>query len=196
MTDVFSENQAMTTPLLKKSEYNLVWLDCEMTGLDPLENRLMEIAVVVTNPDLSIRVEGPVFALKTSEAALKKMDKWNVSTHTKSGLVERVRASKVTAAKAEKELIEFLKAYVGPMKSPLCGNTISQDRRFLVRYMPKLEKFFHYRNLDVSTLKELAKRWKPEAYKSFKKKQRHTALADVHESIDELIHYREHMLKL
>ncbi len=186
----------MTSTLLKKSEHNLVWLDCEMTGLDPLENRLIEIAVVVTSPDLAIRVEGPVFALKTSELALKKMDKWNVSTHTKSGLLEKVRASKVTAVQAEQQLIDFLKTYVNLGKAPMCGNTIGQDRRFLVRYMPKLEKYFHYRNLDVSTLKELAKRWKPEAYKSFKKKQRHTALADVHESIDELIHYREHFLKL
>jgi oligoribonuclease len=186
----------MTSPILKKSEHNLVWLDCEMTGLDPIENRLIEIAVVVTNPDLSIRVEGPVFALRASEAALKKMDKWNVSTHTKSGLIDRVKTSKVTASQAEQQLIDFLKTYVGAGKSPLCGNTISQDRRFLVRYMPKLDAFFHYRNLDVSTLKELAKRWKPEAYKSFKKKQRHTALADVHESIDELIHYRMHLMSL
>jgi oligoribonuclease len=196
MANVFSENQAMTTPLLKKSEHNLVWLDCEMTGLDPLENRLIEIAIVITNPDLSIRVEGPVFALKASAAALKKMDKWNVSTHTKSGLLAKVQQSKTTAKMAEQPLIDFLKAYVPAGKAPMCGNTIGQDRRFLVRYMPKLEAYFHYRNLDVSTLKELAKRWKPEAYKSFKKKQRHTALADVHESIDELIHYREHMLRL
>jgi oligoribonuclease len=189
------DNARMSTAL-KKSEHNLVWLDCEMTGLDPVENRLIEIAVVVTNPDLSIRVDGPVFALKASEAALKKMDKWNVSTHTNSGLIDKVRASKVTCAQAEKELIAFLKHYVPAGKSPCCGNTISQDRRFLVRYMPALEQFFHYRNLDVSTLKELAKRWKPEAYKAFKKKQRHTALADVHESIDELVHYREWLLKL
>jgi oligoribonuclease len=186
----------MNTPLLKKSEHNLVWLDCEMTGLDPIENRIIEIAVVVTSPDLAIRVEGPVFALRTSAIALKKMDKWNVSTHTKSGLVERVKQSKVSAAQAEQQIIDFLKAYVGPGKSPLCGNSISQDRRFLVRYMPKLDAYFHYRNLDVSTLKELAKRWKPEAYKSFKKKQRHTALADVHESIDELAHYRAELLNL
>jgi oligoribonuclease len=183
-------------PILKKSEHNLVWLDCEMTGLDPIENRLIEIAVVVTNPDLSIRVDGPVFALRASSAALKKMDKWNVSTHTKSGLIDKVKASKTTAAQAEQQLIDFLKAYVGAGKSPCCGNTISQDRKLLARYMPKLDAFFHYRNLDVSTLKELAKRWKPEAYKSFKKKQRHTALADVHESIDELMHYREQFLKL
>jgi oligoribonuclease len=186
----------MTTSLLKKSEHNLVWLDCEMTGLDPLENRLIEIAVVVTSPDLAVRVEGPVFALKASAAALKKMDKWNVSTHTKSGLLAKVKASKTTAKMAEQPLIDFLKAYVPAGKAPMCGNTIGQDRRFLVRYMPKLEAYFHYRNLDVSTLKELAKRWKPEAYKSFKKKQRHTALADVHESIDELMHYRETMLNL
>lgn len=186
----------MNTPALKKSEHNLVWLDCEMTGLDPIENRLLEIAVVVTSPDLAIRVEGPVFALRTSAVALKKMDKWNVSTHTHSGLLERVKASKVTAAQAERELIDFLKHYVPAGKSPMCGNTIGQDRRFLVRYMPKLEAFFHYRNLDVSTLKELAKRWKPEAYKSFKKKQRHTALADVIESIDELAHYRTHFLQM
>jgi oligoribonuclease len=186
----------MTSTSLKKSEHNLVWLDCEMTGLDPLENRLIEIAIVVTSPDLSQRIEGPVFALRTSEAALKKMDKWNVSTHTKSGLIDRVRTSKITAAQAEHQLIDFLKTYINAGKAPMCGNTIGQDRRFLVRYMPKLEAFFHYRNLDVSTLKELAKRWKPEAYKSFKKKQRHTALADVHESIDELIHYREHLLNV
>ncbi len=186
----------MTSTLLKKSEHNLVWLDCEMTGLDPIDNRLIEIAIVVTSPDLSQRVEGPVFALRTSESALKKMDKWNVSTHTKSGLLERVRASKVSAASAESQLLDFLKHYVSAGKAPMCGNTIGQDRRFLVRYMPKLEAFFHYRNLDVSTLKELAKRWKPEACKSFKKKQRHTALADVHESIDELIHYREHLLNV
>lgn len=186
----------MTAPHLKKSEHNLIWLDCEMTGLDPIQNRLIEIAVVVTSPDLSVRIEGPVFALRTSATALKKMDKWNVSTHTHSGLLERVKASKVTAAQAERELIDFLKAYIGPGKSPMCGNTIGQDRRFLVRYMPKLEAYFHYRNLDVSTLKELAKRWKPEAYKSFKKKQRHTALADVIESIDELAHYRDQFLQL
>jgi oligoribonuclease len=186
----------MTSTTLKKSEHNLVWLDCEMTGLDPVENRLIEIAIVVTSPDLSQRVEGPVFALRTSQAALNKMDKWNVSTHTKSGLIDRVRSSKITAAQAEQQLIDFLKTYVSAGKAPMCGNTIGQDRRFLVRYMPKLEAFFHYRNLDVSTLKELAKRWKPEAYKSFKKKQRHTALADVHESIDELIHYRQHLLNV
>ena len=186
----------MTAPILKKSEHNLIWLDCEMTGLDPIENRLLEIAVVVTSPDLSIRVEGPVFALRTSSVALKKMDKWNVSTHTNSGLLTKVKASKITAAQAERELIDFLKTYIGPGKSPMCGNTIGQDRRFLVRYMPKLEAYFHYRNLDVSTLKELAKRWKPEAYKSFKKKQRHTALADVIESIDELAHYRDQFLRL
>ena len=166
-----------------------------MTGLDYIENRLLEIAVVVTNSDLSVRVEGPVLVLKTSEIQLAKMDKWNTSTHGKSGLTEKVRASKLTTAKAEAQLLEFLKPFVPKQTSPMCGNTIGQDRKFLARYMPKLEAFFHYRNLDVSTLKELAKRWQPDVYKGFKKKQKHTALADVYESIDEMIYYRDHFLK-
>ncbi len=180
---------------LKKSDQNLVWLDCEMTGLDYLENRLLEIAVVVTSSDLSVRVESPVLVIKTSELQLAKMDKWNTSTHGKSGLIDKVRASKLTAAKAEAQLLEFLKPFVPKQTSPMCGNTIGQDRKFLSRYMPKLEAFFHYRNLDVSTLKELAKRWQPDVYKGFKKKQKHTALADVHESIDEMIYYRDNFLK-
>ena len=180
---------------LKKSDQNLVWLDCEMTGLDPMENRLMEIAIVVTNSDLSVRIESPVLVLKTSEIQLAKMDKWNTSTHGRSGLTAKVRASRLTAARAEAQLLEFLKPYVPKLVSPMCGNTIGQDRKFLARYMPKLEAFFHYRNLDVSTLKELAKRWQPDVYKGFKKKQKHTALADVHESIDEMVYYREHFLR-
>ena len=185
----------MPSPVLKKSDQNLVWLDCEMTGLDYLENRLLEIAVVVTSSDLSIRVESPVMVIKTSELQLAKMDKWNTSTHGKSGLIDKVRASKLTAVKAEAQLLEFLKPFVHKQTSPMCGNTIGQDRKFLSRYMPKLEAFFHYRNLDVSTLKELAKRWQPDVYKGFKKKQKHTALADVHESIDEMIYYRDNFLK-
>ncbi len=180
---------------LKKSDQNLVWLDCEMTGLDPKENRLIEIAVVVTNADLSIRIEGPEIAIYQSEIQLAKMDKWNRNTHGNSGLTAKVRASKIRTAGAELQIIDFLKHYVPAGKSPLCGNTIGQDRKFLDRYMPKLEAFFHYRNLDVSTLKELAKRWSPEVYKGFKKKQKHTAMADVHESIEELIYYRTHLLK-
>jgi oligoribonuclease len=183
------------TPL-SKSDKNLVWLDCEMTGLDPERERIIEIAVIVTDPDLTVRVEGPVFAIHQSDALLDQMDAWNKGTHGKSGLIDKVKASTVTEAQAEDELIAFLNQYVPAGGSPLCGNTIGQDRRFLVKYMPRLEAFFHYRNLDVSTLKELSKRWKPEVYASFKKQQRHTALADVHESIDELLHYREHFLKL
>ena len=181
---------------LAKSENNLVWLDCEMTGLNPKEDRLLEIAVVVTDPHLQTRVEGPVFAIHQSQAQLDKMDAWNQGTHGKSGLIDRVRASTVTEAHAQAALLDFLATYVGKGDSPMCGNTIGQDRRFLVEYMPALEAFFHYRNLDVSTLKELSKRWRPEVYASFKKQQSHTALADVHESIDELLHYRQHFLRL
>ncbi len=181
---------------LAKNDQNLVWLDCEMTGLDPEVDRIIEIAVVVTGPQLSPRIEGPVFAIHQSDAQLDKMDAWNKGTHGKSGLIDRVKASTVDEAQAETALIEFLSKYVPRNGSPLCGNTIGQDRRFLVKYMPRLEAFFHYRNLDVSTLKELSRRWRPEVYESFKKQQRHTALADVHESIDELAHYREHFLKL
>ncbi len=183
-------------PVLAKSDLNLVWLDCEMTGLQPETDRVIEIAVVVTNSDLSIRVEGPVFAIHQSDALLNGMDAWNKGTHGRSGLIERVKASQVDEAQAERELIAFLSRYVPKGKVPLCGNSIGQDRRFLVNYMPKLEAFFHYRNVDVSTFKELARRWKPAVCASFKKAQRHTALADVHESIDELIHYRAHFLAL
>jgi oligoribonuclease len=183
------------TPL-SKSDKNLVWLDCEMTGLEPERERIIEIAVIVTSPDLSVRIEGPVFAIHQSDALLNGMDAWNKGTHGKSGLIDKVKASTVSEELAEGELIAFMGQYVPANGSPMCGNTISQDRRFLVKYMPKLEAFFHYRNLDVSTLKELAKRWNPQVYASFKKQQRHTALADVHESIDELMHYREHFLKV
>ena len=181
---------------LSKSDLNLVWLDCEMTGLDPEVDRLIEIAVVVTGPSLEPRVEGPVFVIHQSDAQLDKMDAWNKGTHGRSGLIDKVKASTTTEAEAEAGLIEFIRQYVPKGKPPMCGNSIGQDRRFLVKYMPKLEAFFHYRNLDVSTLKELSRRWKPEVYASFKKAQKHTALADVHESIDELAHYREHLLKL
>ena len=167
-----------------------------MTGLDPERERLIEIAVVVTGPHLTPRIEGPVLVIHQPDEILNKMDAWNKGTHGRSGLIDKVKASTVTEAEAEKTLIAFLSKYVPKSTSPLCGNTIGQDRRFLVKYMPKLEAFFHYRNLDVSTLKELSKRWKPEVYSAFKKAQKHTALADVHESIDEMAHYREHFLKL
>ena len=181
---------------LPRSEHNLIWIDCEMTGLDPDTDRLIEVAVVVTDAQLSVRVEGPVFAIHQSDAVLDAMDAWNKGTHGKSGLIDKVRASTVSEADAEQQLIDFLSLYVPKGCVPMCGNSIGQDRRFLVKYMPRLEAFFHYRNVDVSTLKELAKRWKPEAYASFKKAQRHTALADVHESIDELQHYRQQLLAL
>ena len=181
---------------LERNDNNLVWIDCEMTGLDPEKERLLEIAVIVTGPQLTPRIEGPVLVIHQSEAQLNQMDAWNKGTHGKSGLIDKVKASTLTEAEAEQQILDFLKAYVPKNASPLCGNTISQDRRFLVKYMPRLESFFHYRNLDVSTLKELSRRWKPEVYAAFKKQQRHTALADVHESIDELAHYREHFIRL
>ena len=183
-----------TSILLTSSDQNLVWIDLEMTGLYPDTDRIIEIAVVVTDPNLNHRTEGPVFAVHQSDAALDAMDAWNKGTHGKSGLIERVKASTVDEASAEAQVIEFLKRYVLKSASPMCGNSICQDRRFLANYMPKLEAFFHYRNLDVSTLKELAKRWKPEILTGFKKAQAHTALADIHESIDELSYYREHLL--
>ena len=181
---------------LASSEDNLIWIDLEMTGLSPFTDRIIEIAVVVTDPHLTVRVEGPVLALHQSDATLDGMDKWNKATHGKSGLIDRVKASTIDEASAQAQVIAWLKAYVPKGKSPMCGNSICQDRRFLAKDMPLLEDFFHYRNLDVSTLKELAKRWKPAAAGSFKKTQSHTALADIHESIDELCHYREHFLNL
>ncbi|KQR50285.1 oligoribonuclease [Acidovorax sp. Leaf160] len=198
MSETAASSPPETPPLptLSKSDQNLVWLDCEMTGLNPDTDRLLEIAVVVTGPQLEPRIEGPVFAIHQSDELLNGMDAWNKGTHGRSGLIEKVRASTVTEADAERQIIEFLARYVPKGTAPMCGNSIGQDRRFLVRYMPKLETFFHYRNIDVSTLKELAKRWKPEAYSSFKKAQRHTALADVHESIDEMAHYRTHLLSV
>jgi oligoribonuclease len=201
----FGDNQRMsevnttTAPEvadLAKSDQNLVWIDCEMTGLDPEKERLLEIAVIVTGPHLTPRIEGPVLVIHQSDELLNKMDAWNKGTHGKSGLIDKVKASATSEADAEEQILAFLKKYLPKGASPLCGNTISQDRRFLVKFMPKLEAFFHYRNLDVSTLKELSRRWKPEVYSSFKKQQKHTALADVHESIDELAHYREHFIRL
>jgi oligoribonuclease len=191
-----ADNAPDTTPTLAKNDQNLVWLDCEMTGLDPEVDRLIEIAVIATGPQLVPRIEGPVLVIHQSDAQLDKMDAWNKGTHGRSGLIDKVKASTVTEAQAEQQIIEFMAKYVPKGTSPMCGNTIGQDRRFLVKYMPKVEAYFHYRNLDVSTLKELARRWRPDVYSSFQKHQKHTALADVHESIDELEHYRERFLKL
>ena len=191
-----STNTPPASAVLAKSDQNLVWLDCEMTGLDPERERIIEIAVVVTGPHLEPRVEGPVLVIHQSDELLDKMDAWNKGTHGKSGLIDKVKASTLSEEDAQAQLIAFLSQYVPKNGSPMCGNSIGQDRRFLVKYMPKLEAFFHYRNLDVSTLKELSKRWRPVVYSAFKKQQRHTALADVTESIDELEHYRKHFLKL
>ena len=202
-TDTTGATTAATTaaisganPVLPINDQNLIWIDLEMTGLYPDKDRIIEIAVVVTDAQLTVRVEGPVFAIHQSDATLDGMDAWNKGTHGKSGLIDRVKASTIAEADAEQQVIDFLKAYIPAGKSPMCGNSICQDRRFLANYMPKLEDFFHYRNLDVSTLKELARRWKPAAMEGFKKAQKHTALANIHESIDELTHYREQFLKL
>lgn len=178
------------------NDLRLVWLDMEMSGLDPEKERILEVAVVVTEPDLTLVAEGPVLVIHQSDEVLAGMDKWNTSTHGRSGLTEKVRTSILTEEQAEDILLDFLAPLVPRGASPLCGNTISQDRRFMYKYMPRFESYFHYRNLDVSTLKELSRRWKPEVYKGFDKKSRHEALADIYESIDELKHYREHFIKL
>lgn len=190
-----SPTEANLTKPAKPNEMNLIWVDLEMTGLDPDTDKIIEIAVIVTDMQLNVIAEGPVFAIHQSDETLDKMDNWNKGTHGRSGLIDRVKASTVSEEDAEKALIAFLKLHVPNGKSPMCGNTICQDRRFMVRGMPKLEAYFHYRNLDVSTLKELCRRWKPELIAGFKKHQKHTALADIMESIEELKYYREHFIK-
>lgn len=178
------------------SENNLIWIDLEMTGLDPQNDRIIEIATVITDSDLNELAEGPVLAIHQSDAVLGAMDEWNTRQHGNSGLTERVRQSQADAAMAERETLAFLETWVGKGASPMCGNSICQDRRFLARLMPTLEDFFHYRNLDVSSLKELARRWAPEVYKGFSKDSSHLALQDIRDSIAELRHYREHFLKV
>ncbi|KMJ46086.1 oligoribonuclease [Xenorhabdus khoisanae] len=180
---------------MSKSENNLIWIDLEMTGLDPERDRIIEIATIVTDAELNILAEGPVIAVHQSDEQLALMDDWNVRTHTASGLVERVKQSRFADAQAEKATIDFLEQWVPAGKSPICGNSVGQDRRFLFRYMPELEKYFHYRYLDVSTLKELARRWKPEMLSGFSKKNTHQALDDIRESIAELVYYREHFIQ-
>ena len=174
---------------------NLVWIDMEMTGLQPDSDRIIEIAMLVTDPQLVVLAEGPILVVHQPDEVLEGMDSWNKSTHKKTGLIERVRASRLTEADAERAAVDFLAKHVPASSSPMCGNSICQDRRFLARWMPKLESYFHYRNLDVSTLKELVRRWKPEAMKGFTKEGKHEALADVYESITELAHYRAKFLK-
>jgi oligoribonuclease len=180
---------------LARSEFNLVWVDMEMTGLQPDTDRVIEIAVVVTDMHLTVQVEGPVIAIHQSDEALDAMDSWNKNTHGRSGLIDRVKASTASEQDAVAQIRNFLGQYVPPGKSPMCGNSICQDRRFMARWMPELEAFFHYRNLDVSTLKELSRRWRPELIKGFQKRSQHTALADIVESIEELKYYREHFIR-
>ena len=179
-----------------KSTENLIWIDLEMTGLDPERDLIIEIATVVTDKHLVVLAEGPMLAIHQSDEVLNAMDGWNTRQHTSSGLVERVRASSMTEADAEQQTLTFLRDYVDPNVSPMCGNSICQDRRFLVRHMPELAAFFHYRHLDVSTLKILAHLWVPGAFDSFEKSSTHLALADIHDSIRELRYYRDHFIKI
>ncbi|MEK9719488.1 MAG: oligoribonuclease [Quisquiliibacterium sp.] len=172
----------------------LIWVDMEMTGLNPATDRVIEIAAVVTDGDLNLIAQGPAIAIHQPDAVLAGMDQWNTATHGRSGLTERVRGSNVTEALAEQMMIDFLRPLVPAGKSPMCGNSICQDRRFMARYLPRLESWFHYRNLDVSTLKELCKRWQPELARGFSKRSAHTALADIVESIEEMRYYREHFI--
>ena len=174
----------------------MLWVDMEMSGLNPDTDRVLEVAIVVTDSQLNTVAEAPVLVVHQSNAVLDAMDSWNKSTHAKSGLIERVKASTLHEAEVECRLIEFLGAHVPSGISPMCGNTVHQDRRFMARYLPALEVFFHYRNLDVSTLKELMKRWRPDLAGGFAKHGKHEALADIYESINELIYYREHFLKV
>jgi oligoribonuclease len=174
---------------------NLIWIDLEMTGLIPDTDLIIEIATVITDKNLNILAQGPVLAVHQSDAALAAMDEWNQTHHGQSGLIDRVKTSTISDAEAERQTIEFLQQWVPANTSPMCGNSIGQDRRFLYRYMPQLEAYFHYRNLDVSTVKELAARWAPQVKDSFTKKTAHQALEDIIESIDELKHYRQHFFK-
>ena len=181
---------------MSQDQNNLIWIDMEMTGLSPDTDRIIEVAIVVTDANLNTIAESPVLVLHQADAVLDAMDSWNKSTHKKSGLIDKIKASTLTDADVENQMIEFLKLHVPASTSPMCGNSICQDRRFMARGMPKLEAYFHYRNLDVSTLKELAKRWKPSIMSGMKKHGKHEALADIYESIEELKYYREHFLQV
>jgi oligoribonuclease len=175
---------------------NLIWIDMEMSGLDPDQDKVLEVAIVVTNANLEVVAEAPVLVVHQPDSVLSAMDSWNTSTHARTGLTERVRAATTTEAQAEQRMLDFVAELVPPSTSPMCGNSVHQDRRFLARYMPRLEAYFLYRNLDVSTLKELARRWRPALLDGLVKAGKHEALADIHESIGELKYYREHFLRL
>lgn len=181
---------------LASNQDNLIWLDMEMSGLLPDTDRILELAAVVTDAQLNVIAESPVLVLHQSDAVLDGMDAWNKGTHGRSGLIDKVKASALDEEAATDAMLAFLKEHVPAGKSPMCGNSICQDRRFMARYMPRLEAFFHYRNLDVSVFKELSRRWRPDIYAGFKKASRHEALADIYESIDELKYYREHFLNM
>ncbi|MFZ5539883.1 MAG: oligoribonuclease [Pseudomonadota bacterium] len=187
-------NDATPARDARYDENNLIWIDMEMSGLNPDSDRVLEVAVVVTDAQLELIAEGPALAVHQDERVLAAMDDWNTATHARSGLTGRVRESTLDEAAAEAAVLDFLRRYVPEGRSPMCGNSICQDRRFMARWMPRLEAYFHYRNLDVSTLKELARRWKPDVYRAFEKKNRHEALADIYESIAELKHYRAQLL--
>jgi oligoribonuclease len=180
---------------MAQNQNHLIWIDMEMTGLSPDTDRVIEVALVITDNNLETIAEAPVLVVHQPDSVLDGMDAWNKSTHGKSGLIDKVKASALDEAAVEVQMLEFLKEYVPAKTSPMCGNSICQDRRFLARWMPKFEDYFHYRNLDVSTIKELAKRWKPEVLQSMKKHGKHEALADIYESIQELRHYREHFIR-
>jgi oligoribonuclease len=181
---------------MPQDQNNLIWLDMEMTGLNPDTDRVIEIAIVITDSKLVTVAEAPVLVVHQDDAALAAMDDWNKGTHGRSGLIEKVKASTLAEADAERSMLEFLAQYVPIRTSPMCGNSICQDRRFLARWLPKLEAYFHYRNLDVSTLKELVKRWKPELARGVVKNGKHEALADIYESIEEMKYYRDNFIKL
>ncbi len=193
---IIAEKLRNSSRMMAQDPNNLIWIDMEMSGLNPDTDRILEVALIVTDSQLNTVAEGPVLVVRQADAVLDRMDDWNKSTHAKTGLTARVKASALAEAVVEERMVAFLSQHVPPRISPMCGNTVHQDRRFMARHLPALEAYFHYRNLDVSTLKELAKRWKPEIMAGLTKHGKHEALADIRESIEELKYYREHFLKL
>ena len=194
MTQLNASHSKNIEIIMAQDNNNLIWVDMEMTGLSPDTDRIIEVALVITDSQLNVVAEGPVLVVRQSNEVLDGMDKWNRSTHSKSGLIDKVKASRFNETEVEAQMIEFLKLHVPSGVSPMCGNSICQDRRFMVRTMPQLEAYFHYRNLDVSTFKELVKRWKPEIASGLTKESKHEALADIYDSINELKYYRQHFI--